>query len=79
MRKVQNTTMVVVTGSHYDNKSMTISNIVENDARFASMVVGYKVYQSSRKSSVSGTAIFSAYQMLKEDKSYDLFSVLLSE
>lgn len=57
---------------------MTISDIIEHDVKFASMVTGYKVYQSSRQNSVSDTAIFATYQML-EDKRYDLCGVLLSE
>ncbi|XP_059067907.1 uncharacterized protein LOC131858628 [Cryptomeria japonica] len=47
---------------------MTVNDIVENDVRFASMLVGYKVYQSNKKNLVFGTAIFTAYQMLKENK-----------
>lgn len=79
LRKVQNTTVAVVTGSQYVNQSMTISDIVEHDVRFTSMVVGYKVYQSSMHNSVSSTTIFTAYQMLKEIKRCDLCSILLSE
>lgn len=37
------------------------------------------MYQSSRHNSLSSAAIFATYQMLKEDKRYDLCGVLLSE
>lgn len=48
LRKVQNTTMMVVTGSQYNNWSMRIGDIIEHDVRFSSMVIGYKLYQSSK-------------------------------
>lgn len=58
---------------------MTISDIIEYDVRFASMVAGYKVYQSSRANIVSDIEIYVAYQILKENKLYNLCGVLLSE
>lgn len=58
---------------------MTISDIVEYDVRFASMVTGYKVYQSSRDNSVSSMAICATYSIIKEDKLYDLCGVLQSD
>lgn len=79
LRKVQNKTMIAATDSKFNNKANTISDMLEHDITFASMVVGYKVYQSNRQNSVSGTAILLAYQILKEDKRYDLCIVLLNE
>lgn len=47
LRYVKNTTVTTVTGSHHDNRLMTINDIMEYDARFGLMVIEYKVYQSS--------------------------------
>lgn len=79
LRNVKNQTMIEATGSKHDGRSMTISEIIEYDVRIASMVMSYKVYQSSRDNSISGTTIYTAYQILKEDKLYDLCGVLQSE
>lgn len=79
LRKVTNPTVIKLTGAQYDNKSMTIDDILENEVKFSSMIIGYKVYQSSRLNSVSGTAIYASYQMVKEDMQYDLCIVLLEE
>lgn len=79
LRNVKNTIVTEVTNSQHDSRSMTISDIIEYDVRFASMVMSYKVYQSSRAYSVFDTAIYVAYQILKENKLYDLCGVLLSE
>lgn len=79
LRKVSNDTVIATTGSKFDRRAMTINDILENNVNFASMVAVYKVYQSSRYNSVSGTAIYSAYQMLKDDKRYDLCTALLNE
>lgn len=67
------------TGSQFDNRSMTIHDIVEYDVWFVSMVMVYKLYQSDRDNSVSGTTIYVSYQILKEDKQYDLCEVLQRE
>lgn len=61
LRKVSNETIIATTGSKFDSRTMTINDILENDVNFISMVVCYKVYQSSRYNFVSGTAIYSAY------------------
>lgn len=71
--------MIATTGSKFDNRTMTINDILKHDVRFASMVVVYKVYQSSRENSVSGTTIYTTYQMLKDDMRYDLCTVVLNE
>lgn len=40
---------------------MTIDEILEDDIRFASMVIGYKIYYSSQMNPVSDTAIYATY------------------
>lgn len=79
LRNVKNMIVTEVTDFEHDRRSMTISDIIEYDVRFTSMVIGYKVYQSSIENSVSGTTIYATYQILKENKLYDLCGVLLSE
>lgn len=79
LRNVKNQIVTKVIGSQFDKRAMTISDIIEHDVIFASMVTGYKVYQSSPNNSVSGTTIYVAYQILKEDKLYDPCEVLQSE
>lgn len=58
---------------------MTIDDILENDVRFSSIIIGYKVYQSSILNSVSEITIYAAYQIVKEDMQYDLCFFLLEE
>lgn len=79
LRNIKNATVIQVTNSKNDSRSMTISDIIEYDVRFASMIIVYKIYQSSRANSVSSTTIYATYQILKENKLYDLCGVLLSE
>lgn len=71
--------MITTTGSKFDSKVMTINEILEHDVKFASMMVGYKVYHSSRHNSISETTIYSIYQMLNNDIRYDLRTILLNE
>lgn len=79
LRKVSNDTVIATTSYKFDNRAMAINGILENDVKFASMAVSYNVYQSSRYNSISGTAIYSTYEMLKDDNRYDLCIVLLNE
>lgn len=65
--------------SKFDKWAMTINDILEQDFRFASMVIGYKIYFSSRENYVSGTSIYIAYEMMRENKKYDLYELLWSE
>lgn len=44
LRKVLDDTVIATTGSKFDNRAMIVNDILENDVKFASMVVGYKVY-----------------------------------
>lgn len=79
LRKMHNTMLTKITESQFDSRSLTINDIIEHNVRFASMVTGYKIYQSSRQNSIFGMTIFATYEILKEGTRYDLFSVLLSE
>lgn len=72
LRKVSNDTVIATTRSKFDSRAMTINDILEKDVKFASIVVGYKVYQSSMYNFVSGTTIYFSYHMLNEEKRYDL-------
>lgn len=71
--------MMEATSSKHYGRSMIINEIIEYAIRFVSLVTGYKVYQSSRDNTVFGTTIYATYQIIKEDKLYDLCGVLQSE
>lgn len=43
LRKVLNDTVIATTSSKFDSRSMTINYLMENDVKFTSMIVGYKV------------------------------------
>lgn len=73
---VKNQMVTNATGSKFDKRDMTTNDIVELDVKFSSMLVGYKVYQSIDENLVSSTTIYVAYQMIKENKEYDLCELL---
>lgn len=66
-------------GSQFDKRAMTINDIVENDVNSSSMVIGYKIYHSSRENSVFRTIVYVAYEMIKVNKKYDLYEFLQSK
>lgn len=68
-----------VIGVEYDVQSMKIDTIRDDDVKFATMFIGYKVYQSNQFNSISSITIHATCQMVKEDVHYNLCSVLLEE
>lgn len=79
LKYVKNQVVTDTTRSRFDKRAMTINDILEYDVKFASMVIGYKIYHSSQENSVSSTAIYAAYEMVKKNKEYDLCELLWSE
>jgi len=79
LKSVKNQTVSDATRSKFDKRAMTVEDITEPDVKFASMIIGYKIYHSSRENSVPGTAIYTAYQMLKENADYDLCELLVNQ
>lgn len=58
---------------------MIVNNINDPIVKFASMVIGYKIYYSSRMNSIPATTIHTTYWMVKENVDYDLAEVLRSQ
>ncbi|XP_059073725.1 uncharacterized protein LOC131874392 [Cryptomeria japonica] len=51
---------------------MVVKDIEYPEVKFASMVIGYRVYHLSQMNSIPEAAIHTTYQMLKENVDYDL-------
>lgn len=79
LKFVKNQLVTNTIGSKFDKKEMTINYILGYDVKFASMVIGYKIYHSSGENSIFDTAIYAAHEMVKEIKQYDLCELLWSE
>ena len=58
---------------------MTVSDIKEQDVKLASMIINYKVYQSSRLNSMPGGVVQAAYEIVTLGKCYDLVDMVRSE
>jgi hypothetical protein len=57
----------------------SISLVTENNVNFFSMVISYKIYHFSRENLASCTIVYVTYEMVKENKNYDLCKFLQSE
>lgn len=79
MKAAKNDIVTNATRSRFDKREMTINDILEHDIKFASMVFGYKIYYSSRENFIYGTTIYAAYEMMRENKKYDLYELLHNE
>jgi len=58
---MKNQTVTKAPSSKFDKRAMTINDITNPAVKFASMVIGYKIYHSNMENLVSGTTIYVAY------------------
>lgn len=78
LRTISSTKVTRLTQSRCDRKEMTIAHIEDAEVRFASTVLGYRVYQSSHMNSVPSSAMHVAYRIIKEDATYDICEMIRS-
>lgn len=79
LKSVKNDKVTEAIGSQWDRKEMMIDDIATMDVKFSSMVIGYKIYHSSWENSISGTTIYVAYEMVKQNVDYDLCELLIGQ
>lgn len=68
LKAVKNDVVNNAIRSKFDKWVMTIKDILEYDIRFASMVIGYKIYYSNKENSFFSTTIYDAYEMMRKNK-----------
>lgn len=79
LRMISSTEVIWLTKSQCDSRAMIITHIEDAKVRFAFVVLGYMVYQSSRMNSVSSCAIHARYRIIKEDETYDICEMIQSQ
>lgn len=79
LRYVPKNDVEKLTRSKWDGRAMTVNNISDPTVKYASMVIGYRIYYSSKMNNVLVAAIHTAYQMIIEDVDYDLSEALRSQ
>lgn len=78
LRTIPKNEVARLTKSKWDGRAMTINEIEDPGVKYSSMVIGYRVYHSSRTNGILGAAIHTAYQMVKENADYDLAEALIT-
>lgn len=68
-----------ITHSKWDKREMIVNDIYLQDVRLVSMLLGYKLFYSSRPNFVSIGVIIMAYKMVKENKKYNLSKILAQQ
>lgn len=63
----------------WDGQVMMINEIEDPEVKHASMVIGYRVYHSSRTNSAPVAAIHTTYQTIKDNVDYDLSEALRTQ
>lgn len=68
-----------LTGVEWDNKGMKINTISDPKTRFRAYVISYKIFQSSKLNSITGSTIDIAYKTMKKGLQLDLAEIMLSQ
>lgn len=69
-----------IIGSRWDGKTMMVNKINGLAMKYASMVIGYRIFYNSRSmNNISAATIHTAYQMVKENMDYDLAEAMRSQ
>lgn len=79
LRSIPKNDVESLTHSKWDDREMTVNNIIDPIVNYASMVISYQIYYSSRMNNIPVTSIHIAYHMIKEDFDYDLSEALRSQ
>lgn len=79
LRSVPKNDVEKLTRLKWDGRAMTVNNINYPAMKYASMVIGYRIYYSSGMNNIPTTTIHTAYWMVKENVDYDLVEALRSQ
>lgn len=79
LRSIPKNDVEKFTGTRVDTRAMTMNDINDLVVKFASMVIGYRIFYSSIMNSILVGAIHTTYQMIKENVDYDLTEALRSQ
>lgn len=79
LRRISKEIVYTLTGSTSNKGAFSINNIRDPTVKLASMVIGYRVFYSSRLNSVPSVAVHTAYKMITENANYDLCEAIRSQ
>lgn len=77
--KILKETMVTLTLTTFDNPTFSVNNIKDPTVRLATMVIGYRIFYSTRMNSVPSAAVHATYIMIVENVDYDLCEAIRSQ
>lgn len=78
-KKVSNDTVMDLTGTTFDKRSLRVNDVKDINVRFVSMILGYKATHANRLNSVSSLCIKSAYDLVNNNAKIDICEWLKDE
>lgn len=64
-----------LTNTKFDKFSLMVNGIDDPMVKYASMMIGYKIFYKNRENLVSTTVIHTTHQMVKEGLDFDLCEI----
>lgn len=71
--------MIVLTQTTSDGRAFSVNNIKDPIVRLATMVIGYRIFYSSRMNNVPSAAVHATYRMIAMNVDYDLCEEIQSQ
>lgn len=68
--------VIELTGATYNKKNLVVNPIRNPIVRYATMLIGYKIYFTNRDNSMSAITINVAYEIVEKRMDYDLCEFL---
>lgn len=79
LRTISKETLIALTKTTTNGHSISINNITDPGVRFATMVIGYQIFHSSKMNNVPSVVVHVAYRMMIESAYYDLCEAVRSQ
>lgn len=79
LRRFCKETITTLTSSTSDGHAFPINRIKDPAVKLATMVIGYRIFYSSRLNSVLSATVHTTYKMIVENVDYDLCEAIRSQ
>lgn len=79
MRTISKEIVIALTRSTVDDRAISVNKIADPGVIFATMVIGYQIFHSSKMNNVPSVVVHVAYKMMIENEDYDLCEAMRSQ
>lgn len=76
LKSVKNEVVMELTSATYDRRALTTKPITNPTIKYATIIIGHKIYFTNRENSISTTTIYTSFDMALNGANYDFCELL---